>query len=411
MRILTFTGKGGVGKTSIAAATALRLSELGYRTLIMSTDPAHSLSDSIDIQLSGEVKKVAQNLEAIEVNPYIDLKENWELVQKYFLRMLMAQGMPADLMMDEMTILPGMEELFALMRVKRYKHSGRYDAVVLDTAPTGETLRLLSLPEMLGWGMKVARNVEKFFIKPIARPLAKMSDKLSSMVPDEDVMNGLDNMFNDLEGVKAILTDEKNSSVRLVMNAEKMVIKETMRALTYLNLYGFKVDMVTVNKLLNSNQDSGYLEKWKGVQKKYITEIENAFSPIPIKKVNLYDEEVIGFKALSKLAHDVYQETDPAEMMYEESPIRFERKQNLCEVHVKLPFADASDIQSWVSGDELFIQLGNQRKVVSLPLVLAGVEPGNASYKEKWLTIPFAIGRSMQAGAINEQFNSIAAQA
>ena len=162
---------------------------------------------------------------------------------------------------------------------------------------------------------------------------------------------------------------------------------------------------------MNSNQDSGYLEKWKGVQKKYITEIENAFSPIPIKKVNLYDEEVIGFKALSKLAHDVYQETDPAEMMYEESPIRFERKQNLCEVHVKLPFADASDIQSWVSGDELFIQLGNQRKVVSLPLVLAGVEPGNASYKEKWLTIPFAIGRSMQAGAINEQFNSIAAQA
>jgi arsenite-transporting ATPase len=388
MRVITFTGKGGVGKTSVAAATALRLSELGLRTLIMSTDPAHSLSDSYDVPLSSEVKRVRENLYAIEVNAYVDLKDNWEVVQQYFSGVLMAQG-AQGIMVDEMTVLPGMEELFSLMRVKRYKQSGKYDALILDTAPTGETLRLLSLPEVLTWGVKAARLVEKFVLKPVARPLAKMSDKLQAYVPKEEVMQTVDRMFEELESIKGILSDPETASVRLVMNAEKMVIKETMRALTYLNLYGFKVDMVVVNKLLDEHENSGYLEKWKGVQQRYLREIDEAFSPLPIRKAKLYDDEVVGLKALERLANDIYGEQNPAEMMYCESPIRFERNGDICEVMLKLPFANPEEIESWVSGDELFIQLGNQRKVLTLPIALTGVEPGEASMRDKWLVIPF----------------------
>ncbi|NTU50401.1 MAG: TRC40/GET3/ArsA family transport-energizing ATPase [Desulfobulbaceae bacterium] len=390
MRIITFTGKGGVGKTSIAAATALRLSELGMRTLVLSTDPAHSLSDSFNMPLSAEPKLIKQNLYAIEVNAYVDLKQNWHVVQKYYANLFAAQGMP-NVMADEMTVLPGMEELFSLVRVKRYKQSGLYDALVLDTAPTGETLRLLSLPDTLAWGIKMIRNVDKFIVRPLARPLAKMSDKIATYVPSQEVFDSVDQVYEELDGIRDILTDPNKASVRLVLNAEKMAIKETMRALTYLNLYGFKVDMVAVNKLIDCNEDSGYLEKWKGVQQRYLTEINDSFSPLPIKTLKMYDNEVVGLESLTRLSHDLYGDTNPADMMYDEAPMKFIRHDDSYEVQIKLQFADPEEIDVWVSGDELFIQIGNQRKVMTLPLTLTGVEPGDAAFKGKWLSIPFPL--------------------
>ncbi len=394
MRVITFTGKGGVGKTSISAATAVRLSEMGLKTLIMSTDPAHSLSDSFEQKLSAEPSHVKENLWAIEVNAYEDLKKNWHAVQAYYSRLLTVQGIP-PIMADEMTVLPGMEELFSLMRVKRYKEMGNYDALILDTAPTGETLRLLSLPEAMNWGVKLARTVEKFVLKPVARPLSKMSDKFAHVVPSEEVMTSIDLLFNELDGVKEILTDAQTASVRLVMNPEKMVIKETMRALTYLNLYGFKVDMVTVNKLLAEDEDSGYLEKWKQVQRRYLSEIEEAFAPLPIKKVKMYDDEVVGLKALERLASDVYGDENPAAMMYDEPPMQFIRRDDSCELLLKLPFANPEEIDSWVSGDELFIQIGNQRKIITLPITLAGIEPDDAKFKGQWLSMHFSLQGAM----------------
>ncbi len=402
MRILTFTGKGGVGKTSVSAATAVRLSELGYRTLVLSTDPAHSLSDSFNLPLGAEPTKIKENLHAIEVNPYVDLKQNWQSVQKYYTKVFMAQGI-SGVMADEMTILPGMEELFSLLRIKRYKASGLYDVLVLDTAPTGETLRLLSLPDTLAWGMKAVKNVNKYLIKPLSKPLSKMSDRIAFFIPPADAIESVDQVFDELEDIREILTDNQKSTVRLVMNAEKMSIKETMRALTYLNLYGFKVDMVLVNRLLDTNEDSGYLENWKAIQQKYLGEIEEGFSPLPVKKLRMYEQEIVGLKSLEMFARDMYGDTDPSDMMYDEPPIKFVRSGDVYEVQLKLMFANPVDIDVWVTGDELFVQIGNQRKIITLPISLTGLEPGDAVFKDKWLHIPFDLDRQNHTRSQKEQ--------
>ncbi|MCX6178446.1 MAG: TRC40/GET3/ArsA family transport-energizing ATPase [Chlorobiales bacterium] len=402
MRILTFTGKGGVGKTSVSAATAVRLSQMGYRTLVLSTDPAHSLSDSFNLPLGAEPTKIKENLHAIEVNPYVDLKQNWQSVQKYYTRIFMAQGV-SGVMADEMTILPGMEELFSLLRIKRYKASGLYDVLVLDTAPTGETLRLLSLPDTLAWGMKAVKNVNKYLIKPLSKPLSRMSDKIAFFIPPADAIDSVDQVFDELEDIRDILTDNLKSTVRLVMNAEKMSIKETMRALTYLNLYGFKVDMVLVNRLLDTNEDSGYLENWKAIQQKYLGEIEEGFSPLPVKKLRMYEQEIVGLQSLEMFAKDMYGDTDPSDMMYDEPPIKFVRNGNVYEVQLKLMFANPVDIDVWVTGDELFVQIGNQRKIITLPISLTGLEPGDAVFKEKWLHIPFDLDRREESRMQKEQ--------
>jgi arsenite/tail-anchored protein-transporting ATPase len=389
MRIIIFTGKGGVGKTSVAAATAVKAASLGYRTLIMSTDPAHSLADSFDRDdfLGPEPKLIAPNLYGLEVDIYDDLRTNWENVRVHFAALLSAQGV-SGLLADEMAILPGMDELFSLVRIKKYHKSQDYDLLVVDCAPTGETLRMLSLPETLAWGIKLFRNAEKYIVKPMLRPLAKVSP-LGKMVAPEEVYVTIDGMFTELEGLTTILSDTATTSVRLVMNPEKMVIKESQRALTYLGMYGLMVDGVIVNRILPTDKDSGYMNNWKIIQQKHLSEIHDSFSPLPVKHVPMYPQEVVGLDALGKMAEDVYGERSPLDFLYRGRPYEIKKIPGGYEVRMHLPFAQEETLDLWHKGDELIVQVGTYRRIVTLPATVAGMEAGAADFDGNWLVINF----------------------
>jgi arsenite-transporting ATPase len=389
MRIIIFTGKGGVGKTSVAAATAVKAASQGYRTLVMSTDPAHSLADSFDREdfLGPEPKQIAPNLWGLEVDIYDDLRENWENVRIHFASLLTAQGVNG-MLADEMAILPGMDELFSLVRIKRYYRSQEYDLLVVDCAPTGETLRMLSLPETLAWGIKLFRNAEKFLVKPVLRPLSKVSP-LGKMVAPEDVYVTIDSMFSELEGLTGILGDSKTSSVRLVMNPEKMVIKESQRALTYLNMYGLMVDNVIVNRILPTDKDSGYMNTWKTIQQKHLTEIHDSFTPLPIRHVPMYPQEVVGLDALKQMADDIYGDEDATAFMHINRPYEINKTPTGYQVRMHLPFAQEETLDLWHKGDELIVQVGVQRRIATLPTAIAGMEAGAADFDGQWLVISF----------------------
>jgi arsenite-transporting ATPase len=393
MRILVFTGKGGVGKTSVAASTALRAAEMGYRTLIMSTDPAHSLGDSLDRELSPSPITVAPNLDAQEVSVFSDLNNNWEVVRAHFAELMRNKGVEG-VYAEEIGILPGMEELFSLSYIKQYNESGKYDLLVVDCAPTGETLRLLSLPETFGWVMKMIRNVEKYAVKPIIRPLSKMSSKTEKMVASPEVFNAIDNLFTATEGIIDLLGDNTKTTVRLVMNPEKMVIKESMRALTYLNLYGITVDRIVINRVLAEDKDSGYLNEWKKVQHKYIDEIHHAFAPIPISKVPYFSSEVVGLDMLRLMANEVYGSQNPLDIFFKENPIEIKKvPEGHFQMRIKLPFLhDANmSIALQQQGDDMTIRIGDNQKTITLPVFLAGMKSDEAYFEGQWLCVDFKV--------------------
>jgi len=392
MRNIIFTGKGGVGKTSIAAATALRAADMGYKTLIMSTDPAHSLGDSLDVQLGPSPVKVAENLWGQEVSVFGDLNLNWDVVREHFAHLMEARGIEG-VYAEEMGVLPGMEELFSLSYIKRYNEQNEYDLLVVDCAPTGETLRLLSLPETFGWFIKMIRNVEKFMVKPVIRPLAKKVNKINDFVAPVEVYDKVDNLFSSTEGIIDLLADSSKTTMRLVMNPEKMVIKESMRALTYLNLYGITVDRITINRVMPDQSPDPYFQKWRAIQQKYIEQIQEAFAPIPIAEVPLFDDEVVGLAMLRRVGQKVYEEKNPLDIFFNENPIDIKKvSDGHYKVRVRLPFMEHMGLEPKILklGDDLTIRIGDYQKIVALPIFLAGMESTGASYEDKWLSIDFA---------------------
>lgn len=387
MRIIIYTGKGGVGKTSVAAAAALRAASLGHRTLILSTDAAHSLSDVFDQDLGHETKEISKNLWAMEANVYTDLEENWGAVRAHIARLVALQGMD-EVLADEAAILPGMDELFSLARIKELSESNNYDCIVVDAAPTGETLRLLALPQTLSWSVKLLRRADHYIIKPLVRPLAKFSPGIEEMLTPEEVIVALENMLKKLKAMKKLLADTSKTTVRLVMNPEKMVINESKRALTYLNMYGLLVDSVIVNRVLAP--DSGYLEGWRVVQQRYLDEVASDFSPLPIQQAPQYAAEVIGQKGLEQLALDIYGKTDPASIMFEHTVFEITKHNREYKMRIRLPMLDRKKMRIRNTGNELVLQIENQRRIISLPAAMTGYKPVRANYEQDYLVVQFA---------------------
>ncbi|MEE9324167.1 MAG: ArsA family ATPase [Dehalococcoidia bacterium] len=385
MRIILYTGKGGVGKTSVAAATALRSAELGYKTIVFSTDAAHSLGDAFDMTLSEEPVTVVDNLWAQEIDVLKELDVHWDTVRNWLTALMRWQGVD-EVVADELAVLPGMNELVGLLYICRYHDGGQYDVLIVDCAPTGETLRLLSFPETARWYMQRIFPLERrafSVLNPLLKPILKMP------LPDEKVFDSVQFLFKQIERMRDILTNPQISSVRLVVNPEKMVIKESQRTFTYINLYGYFTDVVTCNRLIPEEVNDPYFSYWKENQKEYYKLIEECFSPLPILRVPLMDREVVGLEMLRAMAQALYGDGDPTKHYFQGRPQEIEHVDGSYILKMFLPLVSKEEISVTQNGDELVIQAGHYRRNVLLPHALTGLPVIEAKLEGNELKLKF----------------------
>jgi arsenite-transporting ATPase len=390
MRLILMTGKGGVGKTSVAAATGLRCAELGYKTLVLSTDPAHSLADSFDLELGHDPIQVRPNLWGAELDALRELEGNWGSVKRYITQVLQARGLDG-VQAEELAILPGMDEIFALVRMKRHYDEGEFDVLIIDSAPTGTALRLLSLPEVGGWYMRrfykplqQVSVVLRPLVEPFFKPIAGFS------LPDKEVMDAPYEFYEQIEALEKILTDNKITSVRLVTNPEKMVLKESLRAHAYLSLYNVATDLVVANRIIPDTVTDPFFKRWKENQQEYRQQIHADFSPLPVKEVPLYSEEMCGFSALERLKETLFKDEDPSQVFYRETTLKVLQENNQYFLEIYLPSVPKDQIQLTKTGDELNITIGNHRRNMVLPQALAALKPSGAKMESDYLRIKFA---------------------
>jgi arsenite-transporting ATPase len=357
MRVILFTGKGGVGKTSVAAATALRAAELGYRTIILSTDIAHSLSDSFDLQLGNEPRQITPNLWGQEIEIYQTMESYWGTIRKFVAALLAWRGM-GDIVADEVAVLPGMEELANLLYISRYQEEGNHDVVIVDCAPTGETMRLLSFPEMMHWWMSRMFPIQRR-VASVVRPVVKTLTDIP--MPSKEVFGAIEELFGEIDKIRELLTDCTQSSVRLVVNPEKMVVKEAQRSLTYLNLFGYCADAVVCNRII----------------------------PLPILDVPLMENEVVGLPMLKMMGEAIYGQTDPTGVLFQGRVQDIQKEDGGYVLNLALPFVSKEKVSLKHSYEELDIQVASYRRNVVLPQILRGLSVTEAKIDNGTLRIRF----------------------
>jgi arsenite/tail-anchored protein-transporting ATPase len=390
MRILLFSGKGGVGKTSLAAATGLHLSRIGYRTLVMSVDPAHSLADAFDLETdlfhtqTGDPFPINERLAIHEVNIQKEIKRHWREISAYVISVLRTTGI-SDVEAEELAILPGMEELSAMMWVNQFRRDNLYDVIVLDCAPTAESMRFVSMPTTLEWYMRHIFPIQRGLLKAV-RPIANRVSPIE--LPTDSYFANVQNLFAKLEGIDELLEDPKLTSVRLVTNPERMVLRETQRAFVYFSLHGLTVDGIIVNRVLPAEVSDAYFQEWRASQSRILEEIDTYFAPVPVKRVALFTHEVLGRERLDDLARALYQDKeDPAAVTRTEAPFAFVKHDGHYEVQVKLPFAVKGEVGLFKKGDELVVEVGTLRRHIGLPTSMAGLSPSRAKLENRVLTV------------------------
>lgn len=390
MRILLFSGKGGVGKTSVAAATGVRLAAMGQKTLVMSVDPAHSLGDAFDLKgalfhgATADPKPMADNLWIQEVNIQREIKRHWNEIASYITSVLRTSGLD-DVEAEEMAIFPGMEELSAMMYVNQYRREERFDVIILDCAPTAESLRFVSLPTTLDWYVKHVFSFQRNVIKAV-RPIINRIGPVEAP-PDSYFGNVLD-LFRKIEGIDKLLEDPQTTSVRLVTNAEKMVLRETQRAYVYFSLHGLTVDRVIVNRVLPDEIHDPFFGGWRESQKKVLTEIEAYFAPVPVSRVPLFNQEVLGMAGLRELGDRLYADgNNPAALTITEKPYSFSRVGDHYEVRLRVPFVEKSEIGLFKKDDELVVEIGTLRRHIGLPTSMAALTPVKARIDQTMLVV------------------------
>ena len=395
-RIVLYTGKGGVGKTSVAAATALLSARRGYRTIVLSTDIAHSLADAFDMPLGPEPTPITENLWGQEPDVYFNIGRYWRTIQSYMAELFAWRGLD-EVMAEEMTILPGMDELGNLLWIADHVESGQYDVVVVDAAPTGETLRLLSLPEASRWWIEriapIGRRVSR-----IGRPM--LERMIGVPMPRDEVFAAADRLLNRLEQVHRLLADPAKASVRIVLALEKLSIVEAQRSFTYFHLFGYPSDLVVCNRVLPADlAGDGSFGGLRQAQQRYLPEVEAQYSPVPVRTVPLFDREMIGPARLIEIGEALFGEADPTEFFYRGRPYRVHAEDGRYTLEAALPFTSRDELQLSRSGDELLLQVGAWRRSIVLPRALVDAPTTSARMEDGVLRIVFnSRGRATSGG-------------
>jgi len=385
-RTILYTGKGGVGKTSVAAATARRCAAAGQQTLILSTDPAHSLSDSLEVELGGEPTPAGGNLWGLEVDAQTEMTRHWAGVQDWLGELLVERGIDR-ISAEELTVPPGMDELFALLRLQEQHGCGQWDVIVVDCAPTGETLRLLSFPEVARWWLDKAMPAERGLLAAAA-PIAR--SMLDIPIPSGAVFADLQRLSGNLIEMNEILRDRGHASVRLVMSPDRMVIGEAMRTFTYLNLYGYLTDAVIVNRVFPAEVGE-YFASWRRVQEEHLELVRSAFSPVPVLPVPFFEHEVVGPERLDQLGDALFgqAEHDPAAILHDAITQELSSCEDGATLRLALPFARKEEISLKQIGLELVVSVPGQRRTIMLPPSLGGYRPSTARFEAGALEVSF----------------------
>ena len=362
-RVLLFTGKGGVGKTTTAAATALRCADAGLRTIVLSTDPAHSLADAFDVPLTSVGSPITPRLWGQQLDAQERLEDAWGEIQGYLQEVLGWAGLDA-IEAEELSVIPGLDEIFSLSDIKSFAEAGTWDVIVVDCAPTAETIRFLSLPDVLAWYMDRIFPVERRLVK-VVRPI--LTRVTSLPVAGDDVFEAVRRFYDRLDGVRDILTDSSRTSVRLVVNPERMVIAEARRLSTYLSLFGYRVDAVIANRLLPDAVTDPWFKAWKEAHAEHLSAIEEGFSPLPVLRAELAPDELVGVERLRAFADLLYGDENAAAVLHAGEPLTVEKRGDDYVLSIELPFADHDDLDLGRVEDELLVRVGPYRRGIVLP--------------------------------------------
>lgn len=391
-RIILYSGKGGVGKTSVSAATGLMCARRGYRTIVISLDTAHSLADSFDLSVDlydtnkGDPVKIEDNLWIQEIDIHREIERHWGDVYKYFTLLLNNSGID-EIVAEELAVIPGMEDVIFLLFINKYVTENRYDVLILDCAPTGESLRFVSMPSTIDWYMNKVFKIERGLARAM-RPIAKIMSDVP--LPEDSYFKTLQKLYHEVKGVDKILLDRDITSARLVTNAEKMVIRETQRSFMYFCMSGILIDAIVINRLIPEKTGSEYFKNWVNIQNNYIEKIKEYFEPVPVKTVPVFDNEMTGIKQLTLLGTELFKNNDPCEFFYKESPYSFVSNNGIHKVEIKMTGAKKEDIDLLKSNEELIIKVGSLKRHILLPRMLAKRQPSKAKFEGEKLCVYFA---------------------
>lgn len=386
MRIILYTGKGGVGKTSVAAATAVKLAKDGKKVLIMSTDQAHSLSDSFGVKLMNTPVKISDRLWGLEIDAILEGERAWGNMKNYIKELLTVKA-EGGIEAEELLVFPGLEELFSLFKITDIYEENQYDVLIVDCAPTGETLSLLKFPEMFGNMIKTVLPMKKKAVK-VAGPMIEKVMKIP--MPEDNVFDDVEQLYEKLYQLQELMTNKEILTIRIVTTPERIVIKEAKRNFTYLHLYNYNIDAVIVNKVYPLKALDGYFSKWINLQEEGLKEIRESFSEVPVFTLMLLDKELATEAILLEAAEQIFGTTDPAAVLFKDTIFEVRKEDDGYAFILNIPFAEKTDLDMGQKGSELMIQIKNEKRCFTLPDILRNKTVQSAKYEAGKLLIKFA---------------------